>query len=187
MNKVFKILLLSGIVISIITGNYQKIDLVILHSIEKGIAITYKVGIGIILWSGLLNVLVHQPYFKRLNDFFLPIINLIFPNLSYKSKARESILSNFLCNFFGIGAAATPAALLAIKELKKEEDYQSIIHLTLLNTTSMSVIPLSLISYLQVNGSNPPFKLLIIYPLITIFSIAIVIIFNRRSKLNISV
>ncbi len=182
MNNVYKILLILGIVISILTGNFRDFDLVILSSIEKGLKIIFTQGVSIILWSGFLNVLIHQPFCERLNKIFLPIIKLIFPNLDFNSNARSHIISNFICNLLGIGAAATPAALLAISELNKEEDYFSIMNLTLLNTTSMAIIPLSLISYRKTLGGMVPFKLVIIYILITVFSIFIVIINNQLQK-----
>lgn len=182
MNKIYKILLFTSIFISILTGQFKYLDIVILNSITKAIKIIYNQGISIILLSGFLNILTNQPFCERLSYFFLPIINLIFPNLNFNSKAKVHLITNFICNLLGIGAASTPSALLAIDELKKENDYFSIMNLTLLNTTSMSIIPLSLISFRKTLGGKTPFKLIIIYFLITIVSLIIVIVINNVQK-----
>lgn len=182
MNRIYKILFFTSIIISAITGQIKNMDLVILNSVTKAIKIIYTQGISIVLWSGFLNILINQPFCERLSNFFLPIINLVFPNLDFGSKAKMPIVTNFICNLFGIGAAATPSALLAIKELKKENDYFTIMNLTLLNTTSMSIIPLSLISFRKTIGGIVSFKLLLTYFTITIFSITLVIVINNLQK-----
>lgn len=179
MNKIYKILFISSIIVSIFTGNIKNFDNVIFNSLEKAIRLIYNQGITIILWSGILNVLINQPIFKRLNKISSPIIHLIFPNLSYYSNVKKIITTNFIVNLIGIGNAGTSLALQAIEQLKKENDYFTIYNLTVLNTSSLSLISLSLISYRKIlNGTNP-LKLLFCQFLITIFSIIIIIINNN--------
>lgn len=182
MNKIYKILLFTSIFVSILTGQFKYLDEVILNSVSKAIKIIYTQGVSIIILSGFLNILTSQPFCERLSNFFLPIINLIFPKLNFTSKAKIHLITNFICNLLGIGAASTPSALLAIEELKKEKDYFSIMNLTLLNTTSMSIIPLSLISFRKTLGGETPMKLIIVYFLITIVSLIIVIFINNIQK-----
>ncbi len=179
MNKICKILFIVSIIISIITGKIVNFDEVILNSIIKAIKIIFNQGVTIILWSGFLNIIVKQPFFKRSNNFLWPIIHLIFPNLSFNSPAKKFLISNLITNLIGIGSAGTSSALMAIDELKNEKDFFSIMHLTVLNTTSLSIIPLSLISYRKLLNGNTSPKLLLCHFLITFFSIILVIIINN--------
>lgn len=179
MNKICKILFIVSIIISIITGKIVNFDDVILNSVIKAIKIIFNQGVTIILWSGFLNIIVNQPVFKRSNNFLWPIIHLIFPNLRFNSPAKKFLISNLITNLIGIGSAGTSSALMAIDELKNEKDYFSIMNLTVLNTTSLSIIPLSLISYRKLLNGTISSKLILCHFLITLFSIIMVIIINN--------
>lgn len=179
MNKICKVLFIVSIIISIITGKIVNFDEVILNSVIKAIKIIFNQGVTIILWSGFLNIIVKQPVFKRSNNFLWPIIHLIFPNLRFNSPAKKFLITNLITNLIGIGSAGTSSALMAIDELKNEKDYFSIMNLTVLNTTSLSIIPLSLISYRKLLNGNTSSKLILCHFLITFFSIIMVMIINN--------
>lgn len=179
MNNVYKILFIISIITSIITGNILNFDQVILNSFTKSLKLVFHQGSTIIIWSGFLNVLIKQPFLERLSKKLLPIIHLIFPNLSFNSHAKKYLITNLIVNLIGIGPAGTSSALQAIEKLKVENDYFTIMNLTILNTTSLSIIPLSLISYRKILNGNVSFRLLICHFLITCFSFIIVIFYNH--------
>lgn len=179
MNKISKILFIISIIASILTGKIINFDEVILNSIVKALKIIFNQGTIIILWSGFLNIIINQPFFKRSNNFLWPIIHLIFPKLRFDSPAKKFLISNLITNLIGIGSAGTSSALLAIEELKKEKDYFTIMNLTILNTTSLSIIPLSIVSYRKLLNGEIPLKLILCHFLITFFSIVSVIIINN--------
>lgn len=50
-----------------------------------------------------------------------PVLNRLFPLLKPDSQARRAIAENFAANMLGLGNAATPAGLRAMRALREEE------------------------------------------------------------------
>ena len=56
---------------------------------------------------------------STLSNHFAPILHFLFPEIPKNSRALQYISANFVANFLGLGWAATPAGILAMKELQK--------------------------------------------------------------------
>ena len=102
--------------------------------------------IGVIKWIA-----------KALN----PLLKLIMPKLK-DEEAKNYISSNIAANMFGLGFAATPSGLKAmkrIKELSLEEEgvaSDEMITFLVLNTGGVTLIPTSVLAIRQAAGSSNP-------------------------------
>ena len=101
-------------------------------------------------------------YLKKILN---PIIKKFFSGLNEKSK--NNIIMNIIANILGLGNAATPLGLKAMKELQKdnlekEELSDNMMMLIVLNTASLQIIPTTIIAIRSSLGSTNPTK--IIFP-----------------------
>ena len=84
-------------------------------------------------------------------------VKFIFPKLDEKSSAFESISMNITANLLGLGNAATPLGLKAMKELSKEKNHKRYMAtLVVLNTASIQLIPITVATLRMTNGSKNP-------------------------------
>lgn len=94
-----------------------------------------------------------------------PILKRLFPDVK-SDKSMEYISSNVAANMLGLGSAATPFGLKAMKELDKENSNKgiasdSMITFLVLNTSGLTFIPISVIAMRMSYGSVNPTNIII--------------------------
>ena len=100
-----------------------------------------------------------------LSKILKPITKKLFLDLNEKSY--NNIIMNMIANILGLGNAATPLGLKAMKELQKENSNKeelsdNMMMLIVLNTASLQIIPTTIIAIRGSLGSTNPTK--IIFP-----------------------
>jgi spore maturation protein SpmA len=127
------------------------------------------------LWLGLMKVgevggaigalaAVARPFFRRL-----------FPEVPANHPAHGSIIMNFAANMLGLDNAATPLGLKAMQELQelnpeKESASNAQIMFLVLNTSGLTVIPISIMVYRAQAGAANPTDIFLPILLATYFS-----------------
>jgi spore maturation protein A len=92
---------------------------------------------------------------------FRPVVRLLFPDVPKNHPAQGYILSNMVANLFGLGNAATPMGIKAMEQLKllnggREEASRSMITLLAINTSSITLIPTTIIAIrMSYNSASP--------------------------------
>lgn len=159
----FGIFIIIGILYSFFTG----IDIsdTLITSGKGSIDIIISLIPIMCLWLGIMNIAIESGLLNKISSFFKPILKIIFPDLKKEDKTLSLISSNIVMNMLGLGNAATPFGLKAMKELQninKNKDIasRSMITLLVINTASVTIIPTTVISLRMLNGSNYPMDIL---------------------------
>ena len=112
-----------------------------------------------------------------------PIIKLLFPDCSPKSKSAKAIFMNITANLLGLGNAATPFGIKAMKELKKESCHKdpsvatdSMIMFVIINTASLQLIPTFLCTLRQNYGSKNPMDIIVVLWITSVSALTVGII-----------
>jgi spore maturation protein A len=111
----------------------------------------------------------------KLSNFFTPVISSVFKNIPAGHSSITSITLNLLANFFGIGNAATPLGIKAMEDLqtlnpdKKTITFEMMLFIVI-NTSSIQLIPFTVIGLLASYGSRNPNWVFLPTFLSTIFS-----------------
>jgi spore maturation protein A len=124
-----------------------------------------------------------------------PLFKLIMPNLK-DEIALNYISMNIAANIFGLGYAATPSGLEAVKRMQdlnigdKEEATDEMVSFLVLNTAGVTLIPTSVMAIRAGLGADNPADILI-YPIIaTVMSCVAGLIadylFRRRRNAHIN-
>lgn len=119
-----------------------------------------------------------------------PFFNKLFPEVPKNHPALGSILMNFSANALGLDNAATPLGLKAMKELQeinpdKESASNAQIMFIVLNASSLTLLPISIMAYRQEAGAAQPSDIFLPILIATFFStISALILVAIYQKIN---
>lgn len=113
------------------------------------------------LWMGILKIGEKSGLIERMALMVAPVLSRLFPGIPKGHPAMGSIFMNIAANMLGLDNAATPLGLKAmgqLQELNPEKDKASdaMIMFLVLNTTGLTLIPVSVMVYrAQMGAANP--------------------------------
>jgi len=126
-------------------------------------AVTIALGlIGIMaLWLGVMRLAERAGLVQRIARGLRPIMRRLFPDVPPEHPAMGSMVMNMAANMLGLGNAATPLGLRAMRDLKTlnpRTDIATNAMCTFLaiNTSSVQLIPATAIAILAASGSTRP-------------------------------
>lgn len=130
-------------------------------SAKNGFEISlYLTGV-LSLWLGIMRVGEKSGAVGALSRIVSPFFVKIFPGIPKGHKSFGSIVMNLSANMLGLDNAATPMGLRAMKEMqelndKKDTATNAQIMFLVLNTSGLTLIPISIIAYrTQCGAANP--------------------------------
>ncbi len=159
-NYLFASFFIIGIIYSLITGNLN-IGNDLLNASNKGLELILSIIPTICLWLGIMNIAKKSGLLDKLSKLLTPILKIIFPEIPKNSQCYSYIGSNIIMNMLGLGNAATPFGLKAIKEMQeinseKDTASRSMITFLVINTASVTIMPTTIISLRIYYGSISP-------------------------------
>jgi spore maturation protein SpmA len=127
------------------------------------------------LWLGLMKVGELGGAINALARVARPFFRRLFPEVPADHPAHGSIIMNFAANMLGLDNAATPLGLKAMQELQelnpeKETATNAQIMFLVLNTSGLTVIPISIMVYRAQAGAVNPTDVFLPILLATYFS-----------------
>lgn len=167
LNIIWPIFIIVSFVYAILTGNVQNVNNSIFESTASAVSLSITFLGTICLWTGIMKIAQKTTFVTRLTTFLKPLINFLFPEMKNNEKAKEEISMNMIANILGLGNAATPLGLKAMKTMQKENNKKDVISNSMamfivINTASLQLIPTTVIAIRSSLGSSDPTK--IIFP-----------------------
>lgn len=127
------------------------------------IAVNISIGlIGILcFWLGILKLIEETGIAHRISQKLTPLFNVIMKDIPNNSPAISTVVLNMAANFLGLDNAATPMGLKAMKQLqeynnKKDEASDAQILFMILNSSSVTFIPITIFMYRAQMGATYP-------------------------------
>ena len=122
LNILWVLMIAGGILFASFHGTTGKLTEVFISSSTEAVNLCIFM-LGVIgVWNGMMEIAVKSGLMKRVSKAMYPFIHWLFPDIPPQHKANEYIAANMAANILGLGWAATPAGLKAMKELKKLEE-----------------------------------------------------------------
>ena len=182
LNVLWPIFIIISIVYAIFSGNIENLNISIFESTESAINLTLTLLGMTCLWSGIMEVATKTKIIEYLSKMLKPVTKKLFCELNEKSC--NNIIMNIIANILGLGNAATPLGLKAMKELQKEnlnkeELSDNMMMLIVLNTASLQIIPTTIIAIRSSMGSINPTKIIFPVWISTICAVIVGIIFTK--------
>lgn len=182
LNILWPIFIIISIVYAIFSGNIESLNNSIFESAESAVNLTLTLLGMTCLWSGIMEIASKTQIMDYLSKILRPITKKLFSNLNEKSY--NNIIMNIIANILGLGNAATPLGLKAMKELQKENSDKeqlsdNMMMLIVLNTASLQIIPTTIIAVRSSLGSANPTKIIFPVWISTICAAIVGIIFTK--------
>lgn len=166
LGRVFGIICIIAFIFAAATGNLQNMSNAVLDGAAGAVSLTISL-VGIMcLWCGVMQVFSDAGVIRRLSRLLSPLLRVFFPTAYRTGRGAEEITANISANLLGIGNAATPLAISAMRKMQEDNDDPSsasadMITLAVLNTASVSVLPSTLIALRRAAGSEQPYSVVL--------------------------
>lgn len=113
------------------------------------------------LWLGIMNIGEKGGVIQVLARILGPVFSKLFPELPKNHPVIGNIFMNLSANMLGLDNAATPLGLKAMEELQtlnkqKDTASNSMIMFLVLNTSGLTIIPISIMVYRAQQGAAQP-------------------------------
>lgn len=142
------------------------------------------------LWMGIMQIGEKGGAVQLLTKAFAPLFLKIFPDVPKNHPAQGSMMMNFSANMLGLDNAATPLGLKAMNQLQeinpdKERASNAQIMFLVLNTSGLTIIPVSILAYRTGAGSVSPSEVFLPILFATFFaSLVGLIAVSIKQKIN---
>lgn len=159
-NIIWASMAMIGILYAMVNGTMDEVNEAIFAS--SGEAVTLSIGLisVLVFWLGIMRVAEQAGILKVLTKILRPAVSRLFPEIPKDHPALGYILSNLTANLFGLGNAATPMGIKAMEQMKQlsgsDTASRSMITFLALNTSSLTVIPTTVIAIrMQYDSASP--------------------------------
>jgi spore maturation protein SpmA len=151
LNGIFILLIVISVVFGAFNGTMAEVMQASVDS--AGTAVTIAIGLlGMMaLWLGLMRVLRDAGFMAALGRGLAPVMRRLFPEIPPEHPAMGAMIMNLSANILGLGNAATPFGLKAMKELETLNDRAGVATNSMalflaINTSGVAVMPLGVIA-----------------------------------------
>lgn len=189
LNYLWAAMIIIGIVYGSITGNIEVVGNAAIDSGKDAVSLCITMLGVVTMWTGIMKIATNCGIIAAASRKLSPFITFLFPRLPKNHIVRESITTNFIANIFGLGWAATPAGLKAMKELAALNDNgdnksykwasDEMCTFLVINISSLQLIPINVIAYRSQYGSVNPTGIIVPAIIATTISTAVGIIFAK--------
>ena len=158
-NIIWFLLIFVGLFYSLISGNTNISDSILNSSYDTWDMMISN-GPLVVLLCGIMNIAEKSGLLLKFSKLLTPFLKKLMPSIK-NEKAFLYISSNIVANMLGLGSVATPAGLKAMKELDKDNKDKSkasegMITFLVLNTSGVTIIPMTVIALRMGYGSIDP-------------------------------
>ena len=166
-------MLICGMIYAAFSGNLEAVTEAILSSAKEAVQLGIGMAGVLAFWTGLMEIAQDCGLVDRLTRSIRPVIRFLFPDIPDGHRAQEYISLNMIANMLGLGGAATPAGLEAMKALEQIEEERrngrgagrkrprgtasnEMCTFLILNISSLQLIPVNMIAWRSQYGSSNP-------------------------------
>ncbi len=161
LNPIWLFLMTAALVVAAYSGNMKTITEASFESARSAVELAIGLVGTMALWLGLLRVAEAAGMMTAIARAIKPIMVRLFPEVPAEHPAMSAIIMNISANALGLGNAATPMGLKAMKELDrlnpaKGTATDAMCLFLAINTSSVTLLPIEVITVRASAGSDNP-------------------------------
>jgi len=157
------LILLSGFC-AVVTGRVPQLSAAVMSGAAGAIELVITMMGMMCAWTGLMKIADSGGITLILSKLLDPLMRRLFPAFRKGSPAAKAVCMNITANLLGLGNAATPMGIAAMKELAKLNPTQtadnSMVMFVVINCASIQLIPTFMGTLRAKYGSPAPFDIL---------------------------
>lgn len=192
LNYVWGGMILVSLLVALFSGNVETVTGGALDGAKAAVETCIGLLGSMCLWTGLARIARDSGLVGIFAKTMKPVTKILFPKLKQDSPALRAIVLNMVANLLGMGNAATPLGISAMKELDKLNRHKSLASnemcmFVVINTASIQLIPSTVIALRQMYGSTAPSEIIVPVWICSIGAVLVGVtsakIFQKRSGL----
>ena len=181
LNYIWAFMVIAGVLVGGIQGGtvIGKVADGALDSAGEAVELCIVMLAVVGMWNGIMNIAKESGLIARWTRGFDPVIRFLFPGIPQNHPVRQDIATNMIANILGLGWAATPAGLKAMRGLadlafeqklwlaegddirdgKRADGHiatNEMCTFLVMNISSLQLIPMTIIAYRSQYGSVDP-------------------------------
>lgn len=165
MNYVFPVLIIFSFIAALATGRMNELSVAVIEGGTNAVELLIRLVSMLCLWGGIMEIADRAGVTKGIARLLSPVMKLIFPRIRKEKDALEAISMNVTANILGLGNAATPLGLEAMRRLQQINPDTSrasneMIVFVVMNTAAMHIIPTTVATLRGQYGSVSPMSIL---------------------------
>lgn len=178
-------MIILSVICSVINGKMDVLTEAVTSGADKAIQLLISMAGVMCLWTGIMRIAEKSGITKGIAAILSPVLKRLMPDYETKSEAMQAVSANITANILGLGNAATPLGIRAMREMQNgnrlgDRPNASMIMFVVINTASVQIIPATAAALRQAAGSSDPYSIL---PYVWITSISALIIGVFAAKL----
>jgi spore maturation protein A len=154
-------LLVVGVVTAICKGDVSLVTNSAIKTSQDAVVLAIGLVGMMSLWLGLMKIAEKAGIVQFLGKLLKPIMKFLFPEVPPDHPAMGSMVMNMAANLLGLGNAATPLGIKAMKELQdlneeKDTATNAMCMFLAINTSSVTLISATVVGYrMLAHAKNP--------------------------------
>ena len=159
LNIVWPVFIIISILYAICFGNLENLNNSIFESTASAVNLCITLIGTMCLWSGIMKIASETSFTEKITKILRPVMKILFPKMKKDSKLYKEISMNMVANILGLGNAATPLGIKAMKTMQENNTDKKVLTdemaiFIVLNTASLQLIPTTVIAVRASMGST---------------------------------
>lgn len=151
LNILWPIFIIISFLYAIFVGRIDQVNSSIFESIESAVQLSITLLGTLCFWNGIMQIASKTTLINKITKILKPIMKILFPEIKENDKVHNEISMNIVANIMGLGNAATPLGLKAMKTMQEHNKNPKVLTnsmamLIVLNTASLQIIPTTVIA-----------------------------------------
>ena len=164
MSWIFTGMLFGSVLFAALSGHCGALSAAAVEGAQAGVTLALSITGAVCLWSGVGKLMEKIGVTASLSRLLSPVLGRIFPSTKKDARLAGSLSANVCANFLGLGNAATPMGIAAVRRLKDPEEptlaTDEMCRLIVLNTASIQFLPTNVAAVRSALGCASPFDIL---------------------------
>ena len=184
LNKIWPIFIIISFIYAFCSGNIENVNSGIFESTKNAVELCLTFLGTMCLWNGIMQIAYKSNLINKIVKLLNPIIKKLFPEIKNDEKIKKEISMNMIANILGLGNAATPLGIKAMKSMQekninKNKLSNSMMMFIVINTASLQIIPTTIIAIRSSLKSINPTSIVVPVWVATICSVITGIIITK--------
>lgn len=178
MNIFWFFLMTLSSLFALISGTTEQTEAALFAAVDDAVSLAVRLLGLMAFWSGMMHILKESGAMEKVSALLSPLLKLLFPDSFRHAETRNAMASNIAANLLGLGNAATPLGLRAMRLFKNSSEAGLFV---LLNTTGFCLLPTTILSLRTQAGAAHPSSVI---PLIWLTSLLSVLFAVTLGKIT---
>ena len=152
-----------SILCGLATGRGELVAAAAVEGAQAAVELCVSIAGMMCLWTGVMEIMRRSGLAEGLSRLLRPVLSTLFPQVSGGRGVMDSISANVSANLLGLGNAATPLGIEAVRRMERKSPgtaSDAMCMLVVCNTASIQLIPTTVASVRAAAGSSSPFDIL---------------------------